>query len=50
MGLKHGNGTDQLESGDTYVGEYSHGQMQGKGVYTWSTGQIYNGEYFNGKR
>lgn len=24
--------------------------MEGRGVYTWSTGQIYNGDYVNGKR
>lgn len=34
----------------TYVGSFSQGNMQGKGVYTWANGSKYDGEYKDGQR
>ena len=34
----------------TYVGSFSQGNMQGKGVYTWANGTKYDGEWKDDKR
>ena len=34
----------------TYVGSFSQGNMQGKGVYTWADGSKYDGEYKDNKK
>lgn len=47
-GLAHGKG---LAIGiDRYEGSFKKGYPEGKGTYTWSTGEVYTGEWLNGKR
>jgi hypothetical protein len=50
MCLKHGQGTDMFNNGDSYTGEYVDGKPHGKGEYTWSSGQNYVGDFFKGKK
>ena len=46
--LAHGKGT---ASGiDTYTGSFRKGYPNGKGIYKWSTGEYYEGEWLMGKR
>jgi hypothetical protein len=35
---------------DKYVGEFLKGLPDGKGIYTWATGESYRGEWKGGKR
>jgi hypothetical protein len=47
-GLANGKG---LATGiDTYEGVFKKGYPEGKGTYTWSTGEVYTGEWLKGKR
>lgn len=47
-GLAHGKG---LAVGvDRYDGTFKKGLPDGKGSYTWSTGEVYTGEWKDGKR
>ncbi|MEE4258502.1 MAG: hypothetical protein V2I62_01970 [Bacteroidales bacterium] len=47
-GLAHGKG---LAIGiDRYEGSFKKGYPEGKGTYTWSTGEVFTGEWLNGKR
>lgn len=47
-GLAHGKG---LATGiDSYEGFFVRGLPQGQGTYTWSNGNIYNGEWIEGMR
>ncbi len=47
-GLAHGKG---LAIGiDRYEGSFKNGYPYGKGIYTWANGEIYNGEWEDGKR
>jgi hypothetical protein len=50
MCLKHGQGTDSFQNGDTYTGEYVDGKPHGKGEYIWSSGQNYVGDFSKGKK
>jgi len=36
--LKHGQGADKFNNGDSYIGEYIDGKPHGKGEYLWSAG------------
>ena len=45
-GLAHGKG--KAVGKDTYEGTFSKGLPDGKGAYTWSTGEVYNGEWKEG--
>ena len=47
-GLAHGTGT--AEGIDKYQGEFKKGLPHGKGVYTWSNGMMYDGEFRNGEK
>jgi hypothetical protein len=47
-GLAQGMGTAQ--GTDTYTGTFKKGYPNGKGKYTWSTGEIYEGEWKMGVR
>ena len=47
-GLAHGKGLAQ--GTDTYQGVFRNGLPEGKGVYTYATGEIYKGEYQKGLR
>ena len=47
-GLAHGRGIAQGK--DTYKGSFKHGLPDGKGTYTWSTGERYEGDWKFGKR
>ena len=38
------------KNGDRYVGESKDGKMHGKGTYYCANGEIYNGDWVNGKR
>lgn len=47
-GLAHGYG---LAIGlDRYEGQFKEGLPDGKGIYTWSTGEVYSGQWKAGKR
>jgi hypothetical protein len=47
-GLAHGNGIAQGE--DRYEGHFSRGLPNGKGIYTWSYGDYYEGQWKKGIR
>ena len=47
-GLAHGKGIAQ--GTDTYQGNFKKGLPNGKGKYTWNTGEVYDGKWLNGKR
>ncbi len=47
-GLAHGTGNAWGK--DTYQGEFKKGLPYGKGIYTWSTGEIYDGSWIQGRR
>ena len=47
-GLAHGEGF--ARGRDTYRGEFVRGLPQGKGIYSWSTGEVYDGSWFEGQR
>jgi hypothetical protein len=46
-GLAHGKG--RAEGIDSYEGHFSKGQPNGSGKYTWANGEIYVGEWAQGK-
>lgn len=46
--LAHGKGT--AKGIDTYTGIFRKGLPNGKGIYNWSTGEYYEGEWLMGKR
>lgn len=47
-GFAHGKG---LAVGiDRYEGSFKKGYPEGKGSYTWSTGEVYTGEWLQGTR
>jgi len=45
-GLAHGKG--KAVGKDTYEGQFNKGLPDGKGTYTWSTGEVYKGEWKDG--
>ena len=47
-GLAHGEGL--ARGRDTYNGKFVRGFPEGKGIYTWSTGEVYDGEWVEGRR
>ncbi|MCB9015635.1 MAG: hypothetical protein H6541_07535 [Lentimicrobiaceae bacterium] len=47
-GLAHGQGT--ATGIDRYEGQFKKGLPDGKGKYTWSTGEVYDGQWRAGKR
>jgi len=47
-GLAHGKG--KAEGIDKYEGNFKKGLPHGMGVYTWSTGEIYDGNWQEGKK
>lgn len=38
----------ELEGGDKYRGQHKNGKLHGKGVYAFSNGDIYEGDFLNG--
>lgn len=44
------NGKGIAVGTDRYEGQFSKGFPQGEGLYTWSNGNTYSGEWFEGKR
>lgn len=46
--LAHGHGN--ARGIDTYTGSFRKGYPNGKGLYRWSTGEYYDGEWLMGKR
>jgi hypothetical protein len=47
-GLADGKGV--AEGTDKYVGKFKKGLPNGQGTYTWSTGEVYNGSWSEGKK
>jgi len=47
-GLAHGSG--KAEGIDTYTGEFKKGLPNGNGIYTWKSGDVYEGNWKNGER
>lgn len=47
-GLAHGKGV--ATGVDKYEGHFRKGLPEGKGTYTWSTGEVYTGEWKAGER
>lgn len=47
-GFAHGKGAAFGE--DTYTGKFSKGWPSGKGTYTWANGDMYTGDWIEGKR
>jgi len=46
--IPSGDGKIRFKNGDMYDGTFVNGQMQGSGgVYMWSTGDVYRGEFWN---
>ncbi len=45
-GFAHGKG--RAVGTDTYEGQFTKGLPDGKGTYTWSTGDVYDGEWKEG--
>ena len=50
FGGKSAIGTYVYDNGDTYVGEWMHGERYGKGVYTYNNGDTYNGEFVHNRK
>jgi hypothetical protein len=50
----NGKGVIVYSAGEKYEGEFKNGKRHGKGVYTWTQGEMkgsrYEGEYFEGQR
>lgn len=47
--LRHGQGRlEFLKDRNVYEGEFTRGEMTGKGKYLWSNKQIYEGDFVNG--
>ena len=44
------NGAFEGDNGDTYVGGWENGQLNGQGAYTWASGAKYTGECKDGRR
>ena len=42
-----GLGIEKWNDGSTYVGQYRHGKMNGKGKIVWADRSCYNGEFVN---
>lgn len=47
-GLAHGYG--EAQGKDHYIGDFKKGYPHGNGIYTWSTGERYQGEWVRGLR
>jgi hypothetical protein len=47
-GLADGKGV--AEGKDKYDGKFKKGLPNGKGTYTWSTGEVYKGSWYEGKK
>lgn len=48
-GLKEGYGTQLLENGDKYEGQWFQDMKHGFGVLTYSMGEIYTGHFYQGE-
>ncbi|NEU09256.1 hypothetical protein GZH53_13090 [Flavihumibacter sp. R14] len=44
------DGAGKAQGTDTYTGEFRSGLPNGKGVYQWANGDVYDGIWSNGKR
>lgn len=47
-GLAHGKG--KASGNDSYEGKFIKGFPEGKGTYTWASGEVYTGEWEHGQR
>ena len=47
--LRHGHGRIEfLDNGDLYEGDFSKGEITGKGLYIWNNNQQYKGDFVKG--
>lgn len=42
---RNGRGFEQFTDGSKYIGMYKDNKADGKGVFTWRNGEIYDGEF-----
>jgi len=48
--LRHGSGKCTWSDGSTYEGDWVDGEMTGKGLFIYSSGDKYEGEFFRNCR
>jgi hypothetical protein len=46
--LRHGKAFERYPNGNSYYGYFKIGKADGKGVYTWANGEVYDGEWVQG--
>ena len=46
--LRHGKGFERYPNSNSYYGYFKMGKADGKGVYTWANGEVYDGEWVQG--
>ena len=39
-----------FQNGNKYEGDYLNGKANGKGVYTWLSGEVYDGEWTDAQK
>ena len=46
--VRHGRGFERFASGNTFLGEYNMGRVDGQGKYAWATGEFFDGLWEEG--
>jgi hypothetical protein len=48
MDLRHGKAFERYPNGNSYYGYFVKGKAEGKGVYQWVNGEVYDGGWVQG--